>query len=541
MIPGLNGFSVDPLATVPAAFDASVPNPLSVLLATPDPRFRYLLIATPFDPASGSEVTVYLADRSFATRPADTPANQFFAGRLTSVLNWQVTLFDGAEPAGGSPPAFGDIRVANADGGLDSWTGYEWDGRAVEIRVGGLDFTFDEFETVFRGTAADLVADETELAITIRDRAIDLSDPLQQTLYAGTGGLEGGEDIEGQAKPLAFGRVRNAAPVAVDRTYLIYQVHDGAVDAIDGVRDRGIGLTAGGDTGDIYAASPAPGGYVTDLSRGLFRLGSSPAGAVTADIRGDSTGGYVDTTAAIARRIVTTRLGARNLADPAELAVPSFAAVDAALPGAIGLYIAGARPTAAELLNRLMAAAAGFWTFTRDGALTVGVVQAPTGATRTITDSDIVSGQIERVSVAVPSHRRRLGYARLHTVQGAEELASGVSDSDRDYFANEYRFTVVEDAALRTRNALARDVEFLSLLDGRTAAEAEAARQQALYGVRRERFRVMLARPRFRYFPNHTVRLQGVGRFGLSEGRDFVVVGMAEDLSRNETVLELFG
>jgi hypothetical protein len=79
-----------------------------------------------------------------------------------------------------------------------------------------------------------------------RDRGFLLQSPLQTTLYIGTGDEEGDATIQGQPKPLVFGRVRNVAPVLIDPTNLIYQISNAALASIDDVFDQGLALTASG-------------------------------------------------------------------------------------------------------------------------------------------------------------------------------------------------------------------------------------------------------------------------------------------------------
>src|SRR5690606_4256550 len=124
-----------------------------------------------------------------------------------------------------------------------------------------------------------------------KDPQARLDHPLQHQLYAGTGSGEGGDDIKGRPKPVALGWCENVPAVLVDDVNLVYQVHFRGVESIAAVRDKGVTLTAASDRADYAAlvgATIAPGAYDTCLAEGLFRLGASPEGRITADVEGDT-------------------------------------------------------------------------------------------------------------------------------------------------------------------------------------------------------------------------------------------------------------
>ena len=95
---------------------------------------------------------------------------------------------------------------------------------------------------------------------------------------------------EYRKKPLCFGRVFNVTPPMVNTAKLIFQVNDGAVDAVSMVYDHGKELTQGADYAneadlldDLLA--PAVGFYKVWPAGGYFRLGAIAVGPITVDIR----------------------------------------------------------------------------------------------------------------------------------------------------------------------------------------------------------------------------------------------------------------
>src|SRR5262245_39679992 len=84
-----------------------------------------------------------------------------------------------------------------------------------------------------------------------------------------------------RSKPFVVGSVLNVEPVLVDPFRLVYQLHDGALQAISAVRDGGVPLTFFGDYPDSRwlwdgAVPIPPGHYATCLAEGCVMLGVDP-------------------------------------------------------------------------------------------------------------------------------------------------------------------------------------------------------------------------------------------------------------------------
>ena len=446
-------------------------------------------------------------------------------------------LFEGEEPAGLASGGLGSIELINADGRLDPWLAYAWAGRPIEIRAGAPDFPLEDFGLVFRGTVADVTWSERTVTLSLTDPRALFGQPIQQSVYRGTGGLEGPEGLAGRPKPKAFGKLTNVPVVLVDGQRLIYQAHDGAVQAISALRDAGVALTFAGDTADILDTTVPAGSYKTDLARGVLRLGATPAGQVTADLEGDVSGGYSDTTAGIVRRIATRLLGINGLADPADLDTPAFAALDARQPASVGLFI-DQDPDAAAALNALMGGIGGFWSFTRDGLLTVGRLEAPTGPELDLDERVLVD--LERLPSTRPAWRRRVGYRRVWAVQGDNDLAGAVGAAARELYALALRFAEASDTGVLGADRLARDVVTEGFFDLEADARAEAARLLALWASGRALYRARVATGAFRFRLGQSVCVR-FPRFGLEAGRCFVITGLDLDLLSDFAVLDLWG
>lgn len=518
--------SAAPLSSIPLSAvvtDASVASPYSALIANQDAARAYLLDCQPYD--AGGAATV---DVGFSSGLKRTILNgREWPARLGAVLNSQVDLFGDDIGQGGSS-SFGVIEVLIGDGDHDEILDYEWDGRSVRVLMGAEGFDYSSFEPVSIGTAADIEFGERKLSIIIRDKSEFLRFEIQDSAYAGTGGLNGGADIKNQKKPLCYGDVSNIQPVLVDRTNLIYQVHDGAIQAIDGVFDGANAITFAADVADITATTVTAGQYKTQLSGGYIRLGAEPAKTLTADVRGDNAGGYVDTAADVVKRIILNH----STLTSSDLNAQSFTDVNTANSSTVGWF--GNGGMIADVISAVMESIGGSWVFNRVGEVIVGVFAFGTSA-GTIDREDIVS--LSRARTPVPTWQRKLGYARSWTVQGQADVVSSAAAARKDFVAQEYRYAISESSAIKTRRALARSVVVDTLLDDATETATEAARQQGVFGADRHVYLITAKRQQFKYRPGQTITID-YARFGFP--KNAIILGIAENTDKRYTEFRVF-
>lgn len=254
------------------------------LIADPLARRRYLVILEPYHPALETTVPHYFSDDGFVTAPTDMPSNTYFDPRLLAALNFERQLFAGGRLSGRSVPGAGTLQLNNADGALDPMTALAFDGRRVRVLLGGEDFAYAGFKTIFDGTADGVEFDDVTVTVRLRDLQSRFEAGIARGIYGGTGGLDGRSGLKDREKPLAFGRVYHVPAVLVDPSALIYQVHDGPIEDVDAVYDAGLALTK-------VSGAPSAGQFSVDTASGTFRLSASAAGTVTADVRGDRVGG----------------------------------------------------------------------------------------------------------------------------------------------------------------------------------------------------------------------------------------------------------
>lgn len=493
--------------------------------------------------------TLYLGTEGITTRPTDSPANAYYDPRIADPGNFETFLFGEGTTRGQSRIGAGDIVLRSGDPGngqtLDPWLGWGFDGRPVTIKLlARADAAITTAETLFRGTAEQLVADRPmeQVALRLHDRLTDLDKPLLQARYAGTT-LSTGPTAEGTAdqkdllKPRVWGRAFNVPALLVNPFDLIYQVSASPLQSI-AVFDAGYPLTLAADYLDIASlrsATIVPGRYATCLALGLFRLGASAFKAVTADV----VEGTQRTAAQIARRILL-EFGIA----PADAPNASFSALASQAPAEVGIYVSG-EDTALSVVTRLLDSIGGWISPSRLGTFRVGRLAPGSGTPAAVfTESELLD-EPERLRVldqgnGIPAWRTTVRWGRINQVQGQNDLIDPVSTARRAMVASEWREAKVENAAVKTRYLNAPELIVETCLATQSDAETEAARLQALYGARRDRYRIKVHITEARAIDLGSVVMLRLARLGLSAGKLFVVIGRTDEYATDTVTLDLW-
>jgi hypothetical protein len=459
---------------------------------------------TAYDATIPGTRKLYYATGRFVTGPADTPATTWFDDRVITAPNFARRAFGDARVTTGGTATGGVLELANADQGLVALLDYGLDGRDIVIRQGYDGTAYPSaWTTWLSGTIETIELAGDRASIRISDRAALLDLPLQPNRFAGTNsgaplaGVEGvATDIKGLEKPLAFGRCKQVPAVLVNTFYRTYQIHDGPVQAINAVYDRGAGLTFAANYANVAAlhgAVVAAGSYATCTALGLFRLGDVAVGKVTADVQGDASGtGYVDRAGAVMRRVLETWCGIPT----GQINTASFTALDSAANYELGIFI-GSTTTRRAVLEALQASVGAFCLPNAVGTWSTGQLVAPVSSTLTqLSDAELLSIAREATrdpGRGIPAWRVTLRYARNWTTFTSTELVAvsgGFTEATRNERLQEWRTAVASDAAVQTKNLKATTLEYDTLLASESDALAEATRRLTLHKVRRDYLRL---------------------------------------------------
>lgn len=490
-------------------------------------------------------VTLFYSDTGYVSPSRGNNSDIWFEGRVTQPLRMSWTLPVVPEADRRVALEISSLAFINADGALDSLVNsYDIGGREVTVYFGLQSYAFDQFVPVWSGRALDWTRDFSHLQITARDSGYLLDVPLQSTVYQGTGGAEGGATMANKPKPVCFGKCRNITPQAVDTSNLIYQFHSRAVQAVDAVYDKGVALTVTTDYANyalLAAAAPGAGNYATCLAQGMVKLGSTPAGSVTMDVRGDAVGGYISSTGGIAKRLLTDFVGI----GAGQIVTQDFANFDAMVPGVIGWYQDANPVQAHDAMSTIVGHCSGWWGGLPDGRFTVGRLDTPSESTLAL---DLQAYDIEDAEIIAapdgtmpPRFRQRVGYQRNWTVQAPSDLAAGVTAANVLARSQPYLVSANSNTNTLADFLLAQDPQILeSLFDAQADADAEALRLENLLGVMRQTVRVKMKTvghsvPRGASVATTMPRINGgarwLGRF----------IGVEIDASQREVDLILWG
>lgn len=495
--------------------------------------------------ASGTLQKFYVSDERFVSSPSDTPPNQAFDNSIMDPGSLGIHTFSDGRTSGSTKLEVGELVLTNIDGQYDSWIDYSFDGRPITIYSGSGTAAYPSgFTRVFTGTMESIDAEWDKIVVRMRDKQYLFSLPLLKTKYAGNNvapnGLEGTPtDIKDNVKPRVYGKVFNIPCTPVNTSKLIYQVSDGQINAVVAVYDKGAALTLGNNystSASLLSTNPAASTYDTCLAEGLFRLGSTPAGTITADV--------VQGATALSRTVaqIVKSIAMASGVPVGEISAADVSTLDTINSSEVGIYV-NDESSFQDCIDQLLTSIGGYCSFDSLGVLRMGVLTAPVGTpVATIHEYETLDGITRSVPKdnGVPAYRATLKHTKNYTVQNSD--VAGVAIPRQAYLAEEYRKAKVEDLSIKTKWLLATEIELDTLLTTEAAAIAEADRQLTLYKVPRSlyEFSVDLS-----LFTEHNLKIMDVitldnPRFGL-QGKLLRILGYRLEIITNKVVLQVWG
>lgn len=436
------------------------------------------------------QVYRFCTGTGYRTGPTDDPADVEYLPYVIDPGSVTVNMFEPGATGGGSSIGYGFVSLNNQDGRLDFLRRVIFAGESMVVMIGGEADPRNTFETVMTVTVDQPTFGDGVVDFHQRDKTVILDVPVQKNLYGGTNALPNGVDgvpgdIKNQPKPIARGYVPNGTPKFVNTSLLIYQYNDGAATSLTNVKDKGVALTKGADytsLSDMTTNAPAAGEFRCWPGGGLFRLGSSPAGAVTFDLL-DSR----QTAAPIIQEMVVLAVGdyGYSYADFSRLATD--------LTAVTGIYITDPDVTVRQVIDSLCATFGLGWWFDAAGKFRIRRFVGPRYSNAVfgneISCERVSSGDSDK---GVPIWKYTLRYDKVYTVQSATDLAPAVPQSQVGYLGQEYRTAVYSRQSIQNMLPLSPAMEGIALFRDQGEAANEAYRRFELYSVPRERIRLTL-------------------------------------------------
>ena len=489
---------------------------------------HWLMRAFPFDPALGTTRPVYASLHGWVSEPdeAEAAPNTYWDRRIDVPMTTSASLWGSDEIGGLSTASYGAVKVANADGGLDQWLEWSWDGRIIELwRSDAVKPRhLAEFTLVTRRTVEEIVpGDMIELVLT--DAQARFTAPARRGTFAGTGGAEGAASLKGRAKPFLLGRCRRFEPLLIDADFNIYMIDPAGYEALLAADDGGAPFAPGPDVAD-YAALKAVDMASLDLATakaaGLLRLSEKPIFRLRVAADGVApAGGWISSAAQLAQHVATAFAGL----DPTEIDQASIDALHALQPAVLGHWYDGSGELTAEvLIDQIMESIGGHWGISAEGLFQVGRYDLPAATPLArFTRRDMIN-------IVPQQAARRIKSVRLSYRPGLalteREIADGIAASARELATQDREWTeTASDAAVTAESLLAQPLEKDTAFDDPADAAAERDRLLALLGARRQPFDVTVAlnAASEAVRTGSTIEIQHP-RYGLANGRRVVVL-----------------
>ena len=277
---------------------------------------------------------------------------------------------------------------------------------------------------------------------------------------------------------------------------------------------------------------PSPGTYKPYLTGGYIRLGSPPAGLITADVTqgaaaSDRTAGQIFTDVLLQAGLTS-----------ADWTAGDITTLDSSIDDVIGYWSGTAEVLASAVLNLIAESVGGWWGIDAVGSFRIKELLSPAAVSSvlTITRNDMV-GHLRRIPPkdpgrGIPSYRSIVRHSRNYTVQD-RDLAGGVTDVRRAELAREWAEEVSTDATVQTAHLLAREQTYHTLLSVAADAVTYASRVQTLRGVRRSNYELAVRHDS----DTEALDLGSIitiehSRFGLSAGKKMAIMNLEPEPNR---------
>lgn len=503
-------------------------------------RNKYIFLAEiqGYDPVTSSVVTW-----RFSSGKGYDNAGTYYKPRIENPARFSRSL-SVTGVGGKQSTSYGELTLVNLDNELNELANDFFDGRTLTIKRGKQTDSYASFSTILIATVDSVAMERERVSVRLRDRTYLLDKPFDTTKYDGSNTLPNGfegtaDDLKGQSKPRIFGRIALMTPVLVNTSKLVYQVNNGAVDAVINVFDSGAYLSRGTDyanTTEMMATAPLAGEWRAYTAGGYFRLGTSAFGQVSVCVA--EKWAYLDCSAAGIIQRVLIAAGYSS----ADWIAADFTALNQKNAGSIGVVV-GSDETTASIIDRVCQSAGIWWGVDSLNRFRFARLDAPAGApVATITDNEIID--IERQPEQKPAvWQSTLKSDINYMVMDRNSLAGVVTDDRANWFSRDSRDQSSENAAVKTQRLLAEAESYDSSLNGISIAKAEADRRLALFSARRDVITVTVGDPASQYEDidlGDVVNVQ-TDQLGYTAGRNMVVTSLEPDYKSNTFDMTLWG
>lgn len=229
-----------------------------------------------------------------------------------------------------------------------------------------------------------------------------------------------------------------------------------------------------------------------------------------------------------------------------------------AAPAELGYYVAtGEDVTAGDVLGALADSVGAFWADDRYGRKRLGVLSLPASSATpvaTFVETESLVDTIESVAPFDGKNGAPIWTVSMNTVKNwtavdKNDLATSLWSDDPAlvlWLTQEWRTVTARDVSILGVHPLAEELSFTSFISNQTEALAEAKRRLAYYSGFLQRFVFdvkieALTDAEFEALVvGSVIRLQ-LDRWGLAEGKNFLVIGLTETFETGHITVEVMG
>lgn len=287
--------------------------------------------------------------------------------------------------------------------------------------------------------------------------------------------------------------------------------------------------------------------FATNLgaaASGGFTATSLPTQCADSPYAPASAASFIAATAGnILQQIAQQRAGLTSI----DIATADFTALDLACPQTLGVYVDGERQIR-DVMDDIANSVGAFYTFTRDRKLSAGKLSLP-GGTPTFYFENTTKRRILRLKSlrttdegkGTPAYSVIVKYYKNYTEQ-TTGVAGSVTAERRAFLAQEWRQINVPDNTVKQRHPESPELTFESLISDEVEAQAFHDDRLNIYSHKRMRFLIeVFMDPDVAQIELGDVVRVTYNRFGLDDGRDFIVIGINMRLDRNIVEFDLWG
>lgn len=524
----------------------------------------YLLECEVYTDNSPAVETIRLSTGDGYNHPS---ASGFYEGRIIGKGGLQVlrTIFSGGN-FGMGDIRYGLLDVVNNDAALDEWLTYGW-GRTATLKLGDSDANYSTFETVLTATIDGMTPANNVFSLQWTARYLPLlSNPVVNQYFLGNNadspstGLEGGEELRGVAKPRAKGKLRNITPVMINTAERLFAWNydkNGAAlatHAVDAVYYRGVSYSLGSDYANstlLRASSPSTGQYNTCLAESMILVGGSQTlnGDVTVDVTIEATASNRYAGSLLQYFMLDAGI------DSGDVSSADVTALNAEAPYEMGIYIQ--TETYLDACNAIADSVGAWYMPDRLGVFRMAQINAPVGTEDikfvrfdldTVADTttfELLSLKpVASTDFIVPAKEVQVGYQKNWKVLTGGDIAASVSEAERQFFTNEYRYTdLVTDAGNAAKYLNAKSLTFNTLLYNKADADDMAQFFADIFAVQRREYDIEVA------YSGDAITQVDLGKIakitypklGLSAGKLFAIHAVELNAKTNTASIKVWG